>query len=192
MSRCKQCRDRRDFLKLGGLSLVVSAIDPALLEANPALERVRTPGVRATGKTFIHVWLRGGQDGLNVTVPIEAGEYALYQSYRPNLQVPLGQLTPQELTPDFALHPLTATGLYDLYQQGQVAVLPTVGYPDSARSHFDSRSSSRTARRPTRRRERRHIRPTWKGARTCGQPFRIPRLSRCSLPARWIPARRWT
>ena len=137
MSDCKHCRERRDFLKLGGLTVAISAIDPTLLRASPRLRLAQHPNLRPTGKTLVHIWLRGGQDGLNVSVPTEAGEYAIYQSYRPGLQIPMAQLTPQQLTPDFALHPATNAGLYALWQQGMVAALPTVGYPVSSRSHFD-------------------------------------------------------
>jgi len=136
MSDCNSC-DRRSFLKLGGLTLILSAINPKFIDASgdPRLERYR--GLQATNKTLIHIWLRGGQDGLNVTVPTETGEYALYQSYRSTLAIPMANLTPQALTPDFALHPSMRTGLYDLFGRGMVAVLPTVGYEDSSRSHFD-------------------------------------------------------
>lgn len=137
MSDCN-CNDRRSFLKLGGMTLVLSALNPDFIKAagDPRLERYR--GLQASNKTFIHIWLRGGQDGLHVTVPTEAGEYALYQSYRPTLAVPMASLSPQTLTPDFALHPSTRTGLYDLFSRGMLSVLPTVGYEDSSRSHFDS------------------------------------------------------
>jgi len=140
---CKNC-DRRSFLKLGGMTLVLSAVNPSFLRAanDPRLERYRNLGSMAAGKTFIHIWQRGGKDGLNAVIPTEAGEYSIYQGYRPNLQIAMPDLTGQQLTPDFALHPVTrdagtGDGLYKLWQQGRVAVLPTVGYPDSSRSHFD-------------------------------------------------------
>ena len=130
--------NRRTFLKFGGMTLVVSAIDPGFARAvgHPGLERLRHAA--PSGKTLIYIFQRFGCDGLNVAVPIEAGEYATYQKYRPSLQIPMAELVPQQLDANFALSPVTKKGLYALWQQGMVAVLPSVGYPDASRSHFDS------------------------------------------------------
>ena len=91
------CMDRRDFLKLGGMTLVISAIDPGLVRAigDPRLERLRTTA--GSGKTFIFIFQRFGADGLNTVIPIEAGEYATYSGYRSkSLAIPMGNLTPQQ------------------------------------------------------------------------------------------------
>jgi uncharacterized protein (DUF1501 family) len=129
------CIDRRSFLKLGGMTLVISAVDPSFARADGRLRGLsqNTP----SGRTFVYVFQRFGADGLNIVVPTEAGEYATYQSYRPTLAVPMASLTPQQLTPDFALHP-SAASLHALYLAGNCAVFPNVGYPNGSRSHFDS------------------------------------------------------
>lgn len=136
------CMDRRTFLRLGGLTLVISSVSPKLVSAlgDPRLERLR--GAQATGKTLVYIFQRFGCDGLNITIPTDAAEYALYKSYRPTLGIgtsatdPL--LTAQQLTPQWCLNPVMKAGLYSLYQQGTMAVFPDMGYPNASRSHFDS------------------------------------------------------
>lgn len=132
------CPDRRRFLRAGGLTLLVSAVAPALARAvgRPGLARART--LAASGKTLVYVFQRFGADGLNTVVPTESGEYATYRGFRPTLYVDSSDPKLGPLTPDFALHPLAHDGLYALWQQGTLAVLPDVGYPDGSRSHFDS------------------------------------------------------
>ena len=128
---------RRELLKLGGLSVLLGAVDPTLARA--AVGRaLPTRRREAAGKTLVHVFLRGGMDGLNTLVPTEAGEYATYRGYRPTLYVDDAEPDLGPVNADFAMHPLLKNGLHRLYQEGMVAVLPDVGYPDSSRSHFDS------------------------------------------------------
>src|SRR3990172_7343030 len=81
------CMDRRTFLRLGGLTLVISSVSPKLVTAlgDPRLERLR--GAQATGKTLVYIFQRFGADGLNIAIPTEASEYALYKSYRPTLGI---------------------------------------------------------------------------------------------------------
>ncbi len=86
---CK-CSSRRSFLKMSGVTVVISALSPKFLSAagDPRLERYRGLRRKSSHKTMINVWLRGGQDGLNVVVPTEpTTEYPLYQSYRPGIGV---------------------------------------------------------------------------------------------------------
>ena len=130
--------DRRSFLKLGGMTLLLSAVNPSLARASRS-ERLRTLGERSpSGKRLVYIFLRFGQDGLNTLVPYEAGEHATYMSYRPQLGIPRNLLDPYVVGTDFALSPVMAGTIYQLYQNGQVALLPTTGYPNSSRSHFDS------------------------------------------------------
>lgn len=139
MSEC-DCTDRRRFLRFAGLSVVVSAIDPTFLRAaaDPRLERIR--GVSASGKTLVYVFMRGGTDGLNLMVPTESSEYALYRSYRPTIALDRNHPDFRQMNSDFGLHPLLRDGLSSLWLDGNVAAFPDVGYPNGSRSHFDSMS----------------------------------------------------
>ena len=76
--------------------------------------------------------LSGGNDYLNTVIP-----YAdpLYRDYRPTLGIPENQSIP--LDNEIGLHPSMGP-LKSLYDQGNMAIIHGVGYPNSPRSHFRS------------------------------------------------------
>lgn len=88
------------------------------------------------GRILVVVFLRGGWDGLNVVVP--HGEDRYY-SLRPNIAIapPATGDADSALDLDgfFGLHPSLAA-IHNLYQEGLVAVMPAVHYPQASRSHF--------------------------------------------------------
>jgi uncharacterized protein (DUF1501 family) len=90
-------------------------------------------GGKATGDTVLVVcqW-SGGNDGLNTVVPYANRSY---YKLRPMIGIPEEKVL--KLTNEMGLHP-GLTGLADLYQQGKVAIIQNVGYPDPNRSHFKS------------------------------------------------------
>ena len=79
---------------------------------------------------LVVVQLSGGNDFMNTIVPYTNGNY--YEA-RPVLNVPQEQVLP--LNDTLGFHP-NAEALKDLYEEGVVAVVQGIGYPDSNRSHF--------------------------------------------------------
>lgn len=93
---------------------------------------------------LVVLFLRGGQDGLNLVVPTggASNDRQYYEQARPNLRVPnagagaalalggLGSTT-------FGMHP-SAAPLHELYQDGRVAIVAATGMHANERSHFDS------------------------------------------------------
>ncbi len=86
----------------------------------------------ANGKptVFVVVQLTGGNDFMNTVVPY--GDDIYYDS-RPVINIPQDQILPIDgylgFEPRFA-------PVKELYDQGCVAIVQGVGYPDSSRSHF--------------------------------------------------------
>ena len=122
---------RRDFLKTSALASSLLLIPTFLhaLDRGPGLARLRD----ARGRRLIVVQLSGGNDGLNTVVPYRND---LYYQARPTLALKSTDgLLP--LNDDLALHP-AMTRLKALHDQGQLAVLNSVGYPNPDRSHFRS------------------------------------------------------
>ncbi len=76
--------------------------------------------------------LTGGNDYLNTVIPYSN---PLYRDNRPAVGVPEGQEL--ALDDNVAFHPEMGP-LKNMYDQGQVAVIHGVGYPNSPRSHFRS------------------------------------------------------
>jgi uncharacterized protein (DUF1501 family) len=127
---------RRRFLQSSALASTLLLV-PKFLHA---LDRPATglaamlrdaPGGKA--RRLIVVQLSGGNDGLNTVIPYRDD---LYFKARPSLALKeTDGILP--LSNDLGLHP-KMTGLKSLYDQGQLAVLNAVGYPNPDRSHFRS------------------------------------------------------
>jgi len=90
-------------------------------------------------RILVVVQLTGGNDGLNTFIP-----YAddAYRTNRPTLAVADSDVL--KINDKLGLNPVM-TGLKGLYDQGQVAIIQGVGYPNPNRSHFRSMEIWQTA-----------------------------------------------
>ncbi|MCK6486152.1 MAG: DUF1501 domain-containing protein [Phycisphaerae bacterium] len=130
---------RRTFLNRGLTLLGGAATVPAFLErtacalAGPAdvPKSGGKPGVKAE-RVLVVVQLAGGNDGLNTVIPVRNDDY--YRA-RPQLGIPRDAAL--RLTDELGLHP-EATGLKELYDEGLLSIVQSVGYPNPDRSHFKS------------------------------------------------------
>jgi len=88
---------------------------------------------------LVHIFLRGGLDGLNLVPPIDGADRGHYEFARPDLAVPLvGTGSALSLDSQFGLNP-SAAPLHDLFTNGSLAVINATGISTVAtRSHFDS------------------------------------------------------
>ena len=103
----------------------------------------RTAGAAPTdrdGRVLVVVQLDGGNDALNTVVPHADTSYA---KLRPTLRIRKRDLV--RLSDTLGLHP-SLKPLEKLLQDGQLAVIPGVGYPNPNRSHFESMAIWHTAR----------------------------------------------
>jgi uncharacterized protein (DUF1501 family) len=125
---------RRDFVK-GGVALVsIGTTAQSLLKGTIAFAAQNPADVLAAnnGKILILVQLGGGNDGLNTVIPI--GD-STYHSVRKAIGFSDEQILPLES--GFGLAP-QLTGLKGLWDDGHLAVVRGVGYPDQNYSHFRS------------------------------------------------------
>jgi uncharacterized protein (DUF1501 family) len=117
---------RRDFLKTGSLA-TASLLLPKFLKA------VEGPGaLPAGGKILVMLQLSGGNDGLNTVVPVRND---IYYKERPRLGIKRDETL--ALNSETGLHP-ALNGFKNLYDNGELAILHQVGYPNPDRSHFRS------------------------------------------------------
>ena len=79
---------------------------------------------------LVVVQLSGGNDFMNTLVPFTQGQY---YDVRPLVNIPEDEVLP--INGELGFNP-AASRLKDLYDNGDVAVVQGVGYPDSSRSHF--------------------------------------------------------
>ena len=123
--------NRREFLKLFGAAGVIS------LGANPAQFLARAADVAGNstptdGRVLVLIQLAGGNDGLNTLIPY--GDSAYYKA-RPGIGIPKNQVL--RINDHVGLHP-RLSGLKELYDEGNLAIVQGVGYPQTDRSHFRS------------------------------------------------------
>ena len=86
-----------------------------------------------TDHVLVIMQLNGGNDGLNMVIPIEF--YSNYFNARRNIAIPQNRILPIDGNTKTGLHP-AMTGLQHLYNEGELAIVHAVGYPSPSFSHF--------------------------------------------------------
>jgi uncharacterized protein (DUF1501 family) len=119
---------RRQFIQAGSLA-TVSWMVPQFLKAFESNGMVAVP---PGNKVAVVLQMSGGNDGLNTVVPIGND---IYHRSRPGLGIEKNKAL--LLTDDAALHP-ALTAFKNLYDDGSLGILNSVGYPTPDRSHFRS------------------------------------------------------
>jgi uncharacterized protein (DUF1501 family) len=136
---------RREFLRRSVLGGALTWSLPAFLQATIETLYAAQDGSRIaapTGKdapVLVVLQLSGGNDGLNTVVPVGND---FYHRARPSLAI--RDADALRLEGGVGLNPVL-TGLKDLYDRGELAVVQGVGYPNPNRSHFRSMEIWHTA-----------------------------------------------
>lgn len=124
---------RRELFAKGGV-LAVGLMSPPWLASIAKADVVKLANGRkiAPDNVLVVCQLSGGNDGLNTIVPYTDPNYA---KLRPSLGIEADKVL--KLTDGLGLHP-NLGGLHKLFNQGKVAIVQNVGYPNPNRSHFKS------------------------------------------------------
>lgn len=134
--------DRRDFIKKSLLTLALGQGAPSLL-SKTAL------AAQSKDKILVVVNLFGGNDQLNTLIPYRN---ELYYRLRPNIAIKREEVLDLGANGEkLGLHP-ELRPLLPMWNNGELAIIPQVGYPNPNRSHFISTSIWHTAD-PTRKQE---------------------------------------
>ena len=120
--------DRRDFLKTGAVGAGALGLVPLASPFGSIFGDLPLDG----DNILVIVQLSGGNDGLNTVVPVDNDDY---HRARPVLRQKKN--TVLQLQPGVALHG-AMKGMKALYDEGQLAIVQGVGYPNPNRSHFKS------------------------------------------------------
>jgi uncharacterized protein (DUF1501 family) len=133
---------RRELLRLGlgGSTLLACGATVPTFLARSAHALTDAPGRVADGRILVVVQLDGGNDGLNTVVP--HGD-DVYHKSRPKLALKAAGLRP--IDDHVGLHP-SLDGFAKLRDDGRLAIVQSVGYPNPNRSHFESMAVWHTAR----------------------------------------------
>jgi uncharacterized protein (DUF1501 family) len=125
---------RRDFLRTSALVALAPAV-PAFLTRSARA----TPSDR-DGRVLVVVQLSGGNDGINTVVPYADEEYPCL---RKQLRLPTAEI--KKINSHVGLHPALGDFAH-LLDDGRLAIIQGVSYPNPSRSHFKSMAYWHTAR----------------------------------------------
>lgn len=117
---------RRGFLQIGSLA-TASLMMPKFLKALEKPAQV-PPG----NKVVVVIQFSGGNDGLNTVIPVTNDIY-----YRERKVIGISKDKALSLTTDAGLNP-ALEAFKGLYDDGSLAIMNSVGYPNPDRSHFRS------------------------------------------------------
>lgn len=127
---------RRDFIRNtlpAGVLLpsLVSGFSFRAFSADSNIMQSLLMPVTETDHVFVIIQLNGGNDGLNMVVPLE--NFSNYANARSNIFIPENKVLP--VNGKVGLHP-AMTGLASMYKSGLLKIVQSVGYPQPSFSHF--------------------------------------------------------
>ena len=129
---------RREFLKN---TLPAAAVLPAVVDGysvkafnsnSPLMQALMNPAIE-TDHVLVIVQLSGGNDGLNMVIPIST--YSDYYNARSNVAIAEAKILPLAGYAQTGLHP-AMTGMQKMYNDGKLNIVQSVGYPSPNFSHF--------------------------------------------------------
>ncbi len=129
---------RRDFLlnTLPAAAVLPEVIDGYSVKAfniNSPLVQALMRGNTLTDHVLVIVQLSGGNDGLNMVIPV--ADYSNYFNARSNIAIPQASVLNIAGVNGTGLHP-AMTGLQALFSEGKAKLIQAVGYPQPNFSHF--------------------------------------------------------
>ncbi len=129
---------RREILKSTIDSATLLALSPTVPEFLARTARAAAP--ERDGRALVVIQLDGGNDAINTLVPFADEGYA-----RNRQQLRLQEKRLIRVNDRVGLHPALRE-LGAILEQGHLALVPGVGYPNPNRSHFESMAIWQTAR----------------------------------------------
>lgn len=136
--------NRRSFLRrsagIAAVPMVLGGL-PLRLMARDSDGAIAALAAAATDRVLVVIQLEGGNDGLNMVVPVEDAEY---YTLRPALAVAKNEALPLAGEPLLRLHP-TMGGVQRHFNEGRLAVVENLGYPNPTGSHFSGTEIWNTA-----------------------------------------------
>jgi uncharacterized protein (DUF1501 family) len=130
---------RKDFLlnaipAAAVLPEVINGYTVKAFNSNSPLVQALMRGTTLTDHVLVIIQLSGGNDGLNMVIPVGAA-YTNYFNARSNVAIPENRVLPIAGVTGTGIH-TAMTGLQSLFAEGKAKVIQAVGYPQPNFSHF--------------------------------------------------------
>ncbi|MCB0570658.1 MAG: DUF1501 domain-containing protein [Phaeodactylibacter sp.] len=129
---------RRSFLKYSAAGLALPHFVPGYgsnLLGAASWVKLLANSANDHGRVLVLVRLDGGNDGLNTVVPLD--QYGNLANARPQILIPEQNVLALDGYDNVGLHPVM-WGIRDLFNEGKIKVVQSVGYPNQDFSHFRS------------------------------------------------------
>lgn len=128
---------RRQFLKTG-TTAVTSAVTLPIFVNGMSVSTLANSALFSaingeSDRVLVLIQLNGGNDGLNTLIPLD--QYDKLANLRSNIIIPESSLL--NIEDNLALHPNMA-GMQNMYAEGELGIVQSVGYANQNRSHFRS------------------------------------------------------
>ncbi|MBL7812050.1 MAG: DUF1501 domain-containing protein [Bacteroidetes bacterium] len=127
---------RKQFIKTAAAgTLLPISLNGFSMKSWSQSSLLRLLGARAmdSGKVFVLIQLNGGNDGLNMVIPLD--QYSNLSKARNNVLIPDTQVLGLSGVSATGLHP-AMDGLRQMYNNGLVNIVQSVGYTSPSFSHF--------------------------------------------------------
>jgi uncharacterized protein (DUF1501 family) len=127
--------ERRKFLR-NSLALLT----PTIISGNPVYALQDHPMLDSallassnTDRVLVIIQLSGGNDGLNTVIPLS--EYSKYYNARTNIAIQENKVLSLKGFDATGIHP-AMTAMQNLFSEGKLNIVQSVGYPQPSFSHF--------------------------------------------------------
>ncbi len=139
--------NRRNFLKTAAPLSIMPLFSGGLpVRSLAATSPYWLNPCNVTDRSVVIVYLNGGNDIFNTTVPLD--QFSQYAAHRPDVYLPQNQLITLDNTlptnQQMGLHPIMS-GFKSLYDDGLMSIVQGVGYNLPNRSHFKALDNWLTA-----------------------------------------------
>lgn len=127
---------RRDFLKrVAPMSLLPFAMNGQPIRAYGKLLGSDAEDFTNTDNVLVLIQLNGGNDGLNTLIPLD--QYSNLTKARPDVILPENKVLELNGIEGTGIHP-SMSKMKNMYDEGKLHILQSVGYPNQNYSHFRS------------------------------------------------------
>jgi uncharacterized protein (DUF1501 family) len=127
--------ERRSFIKnsMSLLAPTMIGVNPIHILQDHPLLNTSLLATSTTDKVLVIIQLNGGNDGLNTVIPLS--NYSNYYNARNNIAIPENKVLKLTGNIDTGIHP-SMTALQNLFSDGKLNIVQSVGYPQPSFSHF--------------------------------------------------------
>ncbi|ACT91320.1 DUF1501 domain-containing protein [Dyadobacter fermentans] len=130
---------RREFVTAASSFLLPVVLNgfgvKSLAKGSSLVQSLKATAALNSDRILVIVYLGGGNDGLNTVIPLEF--YSEYYNLRSNIAIPESQVLRLSGNSESGFHP-AMTGMRALYDEGKLAIINSVSYPDPNQSHYRS------------------------------------------------------